>query len=278
MPAVDRWGADPLFGPFQRIQERFPSLPMVSYYDEPFHAFAGPNAWRQEWDLPTLGDLAGWDESHTLLDLGAGEGRLTNYLVSAGHPGTILGVDDNDFAAREFGARFARHSRVSFVTADLAQDELPRCDVAVMASVTVNSFRDHPSLDSFLTNVHRSLNPAGRLVMLAHREEAVANFQQLGRAMDAVDFIDPESGEHRLIWRGVDCVGQDLRQNYFIEYRGAEFPGVLGLLRERLWTSGEVAESAAKVGFHVNIEGVATVDEGAAEDWSCDALVLRPAS
>ena len=113
------------------------------------------------------------------------------------------------------------------------------------------------------------------MILLAYTPSAVENFRDLGRAIDAVGYIDPEAGEERLVWRGVDFRDQDLRQNYFIEYRGKRFPGVLGMLREHVWTAGDVSTVGRQVGFRVSTESTAVIDEGGAKDWVCEALVLR---
>jgi hypothetical protein len=63
-----------------------------------------------------------------------------------------------------------------------------------------------------------------------------------------------------------------------IEHSGPRFPGVLGVLRERIWTATELRALAEPVGLQVVDREVATIDDGGAGGWGCDALLFRKGS
>lgn len=275
----DPWGDEPLFGPFLAIRRQFPDIPLLGYYDEEFFAYSRDAAWPQEWDVPALVRLASSVAPHTVVDIGCSDGRVLWHLRRHGVGNRHVGLDTSPAARESFAERFAGESGVSFrhvdVTAPAAAP--PEADLVVMGSVTVNGFRTPGDLGRLFGFMHSALRPGGHAVLLAYQDHVPGLFRKLGRAMDAVPFSDAE-GRRRLIWRGVDFSPErdnDLRQNYFIQYDDERFPGVLGLYRERVWTTGEVLAAARASGFDLVDRDIAVVDEGGAEGWPCDALLLR---
>ncbi|MFJ2821932.1 class I SAM-dependent methyltransferase [Streptomyces toxytricini] len=272
------WGDEPLFGPFLAIQRQFPDIPLLSYYDADFFAYSREAAWPQEWDVPALARLAARVAPHTVVDVGCSDGRILWHLRRHGIGSRHIGLDASASARKSFEERFAGETGVSFRHVDVtAPEETPaEADLAVMGSVTVNSFRTREQLAGLLGFLHHMLRSGGHAAFLVYQDHVADLFRALGRAMDAVPFTD-DSGRRRLIWRGIDFRlehDHDLRQNYFIQYDD-RFPGVLGLVRERVWTTSEVVAEATARGFELVAKDLAVVDDGGAEGWPCDALLLR---
>ncbi|GGL50485.1 class I SAM-dependent methyltransferase [Planomonospora parontospora] len=276
---LDDWGPDPLFGPFLRIHERFPDVPVISYYEDDFYVYGRDAAWPQVWDVPAITALAERVDPKAIMDLGCGEGRISWNLVKRGFTGPIMGVDNSPSAMKAFTERFAPYDQAHFELRDATgpASAVTECDLIVMGSVTINSFCTEQRLNALLQFINASLPTGGHAILLAYQDQILEGFEQLSGAMDAVDFTDSE-GVQRLIWRGVHYRDQDFRQNYFIEHSGSRFPGVLGVLRERIWTATELRALAESVGLQVVNREVATVDDGGAEGWSCDALLFRKGS
>ncbi|OEJ93160.1 class I SAM-dependent methyltransferase [Streptomyces thermolilacinus] len=272
-------GDDPLFGPFLAIQRQFPGIPLLSYYDADFFAYSRDAAWPQEWDVPALARLASQVAPSTVVDVGCSDGRILWHLRRRGIGAHHIGLDTSVAARASFEERFAGESGVHFRHLDVTAADGPavEADLAVMGSVTVNSFRTHRDLDRLLGFLHGVLRPGGHAAFLVYQDHVPGLFRELGRAMDAVPFRDAD-GNRRLIWRGIDFAPErdnDLRQNYFIQYDDDRFPGVLGLVRERVWTTSEVLAAVGGHGFDLVAQDIAVVDDGGAEGWPCDALLLR---
>lgn len=129
---------------------------------------AGPRDWdaetydrvsdpQFEWGVEVLErlELAG-DES--VLDAGAGSGRVTEKLVERLPRGRVLAVDGSP--AMLATARRRLGDRASYLEADLAELEVPEPADVVFSTATFHWLPDH---DGLFARVHAALRPGGRL-------------------------------------------------------------------------------------------------------------------
>jgi len=97
-----------------------------------------------------------------ILELGCGNGWLSNLLSKAGH--TVLGIDQNRHELKQAARVFCGSSHLSFFEADIFSAPFisARFDVIILASV-LQYFEDASSLISVLSNY---LRPAGEIHIL----------------------------------------------------------------------------------------------------------------
>jgi tellurite methyltransferase len=273
--------SDDLFGVFRQLREDNPNMPIASFYEDEFYEYLREAAWGQMWDIDPMMDLCKSISITRLADLGCGDGRVMHHLSQLGVSRPMMGVDlspsaRHSFANRKEGSSGA-FSRSVWLNVDLlGPDHIPDVDLLVMGSVSINSFASTEELEAFLAFCARSLPVGGALILLAYRAEVLPLFEGLSGALDAVPcLID---GTRRLLWRGVRYSKEKFLQNYFIEGARGIFPGVLGALRERVWTSDEVRCLAANSGLKHEISLDAFVDSGGAAGWSCDCMLFKKVS
>lgn len=98
----------------------------------------------------------------SILELGCGNGWLSNLLSSVGH--SVLGMDQNHHELKQAARVFQAHSRLSFFEADIFSAPFIRAcfDVIVLASV-LQYFQDAHALVSVLFNY---LKPQGEIHIL----------------------------------------------------------------------------------------------------------------
>ena len=98
----------------------------------------------------------------SILDLGCGNGWLSNLLSKAGH--SVLGMDQNRHELKQAARVFTTNSHLSFLEADIfSAPFIPGYfDVIVLASV-LQYFQDAPGLVSMLSNY---LKPQGEIHIL----------------------------------------------------------------------------------------------------------------
>ncbi|MEV4380819.1 class I SAM-dependent methyltransferase [Streptosporangium sp. NPDC049644] len=255
---------------------KFPNTPLISFFEDDFYAYHKCGAWPQRWDVPAITTLVRMVHPDTIIDLGCGEGRITWNLFESGFTGTILGVDNSVSARTAFQERFHDEERARFHSGDLRTSPLhgTKADLLVMGDATINSFRTQEEVRMLLRYITSSLTPQGHAIMVVYQDGILERFEKLSGAMDVVEFEDAE-GIRRLLWRGVHYQDRDFRQNYFIEYQGHRFPGVLGVHRERIWESGEIIALAKEAGLSLKASELTRVDQGGAQGWPCDVLLLQ---
>ena len=122
---------------------------------ETYDAIADP---QYEWGVEVLErlELAG-DE--TVLDAGAGSGRVTERLLERLPQGRVIALDGSkDMIAK---ARERLGDRVDYLVMDLAELELPEPVDLVFSTATFHWVLDHENL---FRRIHEALRPGGRLV------------------------------------------------------------------------------------------------------------------
>lgn len=124
---------------------------LVAHYDEDQAARS---------DLAFYLDLAQALRADTVVDLGAGTGRLCSLLASRGH--RVIGVEPEPVMLTL--ARAQPHAAVVTWILGTADDLPDACaDLVVMTGHVAQYFLDQASWVHVLTHVRRSLRPAGRL-------------------------------------------------------------------------------------------------------------------
>jgi SAM-dependent methyltransferase len=115
---------------------------------------------------PAFLDAAALQPDHRVLDVGCGTGAVTRAAARTAHAGHALGVDLSHQmleVARRLAAG-AGLTNVSFERADAQVHPFPTGSHDVVLSCTGAMFFGRP--ETAFANLHRSLGPAGRLVLL----------------------------------------------------------------------------------------------------------------
>lgn len=130
--------------------------------------------------LPLAGD-------ETVLDAGAGSGRVTELLVERLPRGRVIALDGSEAMIAK--ARERLGDRVDYAVMDLAELELPEPVDVVFSTATFHWVTDH---DNLFRRIHGVLRPGGRLVAQCGGEGNVAELASA--IMNAA--ADEEIGPH----------------------------------------------------------------------------------
>ncbi len=116
-------------------------------------------------------------EPLTVLELGAGTGKLTDHLVGLGHDVLATEPDPQMLAILQ-----ARHPRLR--TAQAAAEEIPAQDRSVDVVVAAQAYHWF-DLDRALPEIARVLRPGGRIGLVWNeRDERIPWVRKLGRILD----------------------------------------------------------------------------------------------
>lgn len=116
----------------------------------------------------------------TILDLGCGNGWLSNHLTESGHQ--VMGLDQNQFELKQAARVFRNNSNLLFLEADIFSSpfENPSFDIIILAS-SIQYFSDLPVLFKTLCNF---LKPNGEIHVMdspLYRDEDVKSAAQRSR-------------------------------------------------------------------------------------------------
>ena len=148
----------------------------------------------------------------SILDLGCGNGWLSNLLHTSGH--CVIGIDQNRYELKQAARVFPQNSRLFFLDADIfSAPFISACfDVIVLASV-IQYFQDLPALLSELT---KYLKPHGEIHIIdsplytdAELEEAV---RRSGQYYSSIGF--PEMAKRYFHHRVSDLKAFDAKRLY----------------------------------------------------------------
>ena len=201
---------------------------------ETYDAIADP---QYEWGVEVLErvELAG-DE--TVLDAGAGSGRVTERLLERLPRGRVIALDGSkDMIAK---ARERLGDRVDYLVMDLAELELPEPVDLAFSTATFHWVLDH---DNLLRRIHGVLRSGGRLVAqcggagnvagLAKAISAAAADPEMAphfQGMSAMwNFAGPEETEARLKRVGFDEIRCELAPKPVTPERPREYVAASGL-------------------------------------------------
>ncbi|MGN6256566.1 MAG: class I SAM-dependent methyltransferase [Solirubrobacterales bacterium] len=169
-----------------------------------------------EWGMEVLErlELRG-DE--TVVDAGAGSGRVTAELVERLPDGRVIAVDASEAMIEKAKERLG--DRADYLVSDLVELELPEPVDLVFSTATLHWIQDH---DRLFRQLHSVIEPGGRLVaqcggkgnVARHTQAIVAvaadpeYAQHLTKAKGLWNFASPEETEPRLAaagFRDVRC-------------------------------------------------------------------------
>ncbi len=103
-------------------------------------------------------------EQSTVLEVGFGQGRTVELLVSDGH--TVLGVDVSATMVRQARARNRSACRASLARLELGDGRsIPFSDQSVDAALTVHTIYFMPDPAHTIAEIGRVLRPGGRVVI-----------------------------------------------------------------------------------------------------------------
>jgi trans-aconitate 2-methyltransferase len=139
-----------------------------------------------EWGMEVLErlELRG-DE--TVVDAGAGSGRVTEQLIERLPDGRVIAVDGSEAMVEK--ARERLGERADYLVSDLVELELPEPADLVFSTATFHWIQDH---DRLFRQLRGALKPGGRLVAQCGGKGNVADHT---RAIAAVA-ADPEYAQH----------------------------------------------------------------------------------
>jgi trans-aconitate 2-methyltransferase len=139
-----------------------------------------------EWGMEVLErlELRG-DE--TVVDAGAGSGRVTEQLVELLPNGRVIAVDGSEAMIEKAKERLG--DRAEYLVSDLVELELPEPVDIVFSTATFHWIGDH---DRLFRQMRRVLRPGGRLVAQCGGKGNVARHTEAIAAVAA----DPEYGQH----------------------------------------------------------------------------------
>ncbi|WP_162989422.1 class I SAM-dependent methyltransferase [Glutamicibacter nicotianae] len=264
-----------LFGVFRKIADRVEGIKFESYYGPAMSDFMRDTAWEQTWDIPSL--LAHFPEANEELlvaDLGTGDGRIIKRLQDAGINSQFVGIDTSEAAHLRFLKRqkengFSAH----FLLADFLMDKtkLEEYDIAFFGSVSINGLHSISLLRSLFDSAQGFLKDGGTLILSVYTDDAVEKFPELNGVLDVTPYSS-ESGESRLMWRGLQYEGSAFRHNAYVEGAAGDASGVICWERERVWSETELLEIAALAGWKSIRRSVSSVADGGAEGFEVATL------
>jgi trans-aconitate 2-methyltransferase len=183
----------------------------------------GPREWDAEtydrvsdpqfsWGVEVL-DRLELNGAETVLDAGAGSGRVTDLLIGRLSSGRVIALDGSEAMIEK--ARENLGDRAEYVVMDLAQLELPEPVDVVFSTATFHWVVDH---DNLFRRIHASLVPGGRLHAqcggagnVARHAQAIAtvasrpDFAEHYEAMEMMwNFSSAEETEEQLVNAGLD--------------------------------------------------------------------------
>jgi SAM-dependent methyltransferase len=199
---------------------------------------------RYDADLPLWGELAS-DAEHGVLDVGAGTGRVSLRLASAGHRVTALDIDPELLAALRERASEAG-VEVATIIAD-ATDFTLAAPVSLVA-VPMQTIQLLPERDGFFASARRALVPGGRLAIAIATDlepyDGAPPFpvpdigQAGGRTYVSQPIAIRIDGDHVQIERIRELIGPDDQRETFDD-----------VIRLSIVTAGGLAEEAARHGL-----------------------------
>lgn len=184
-----------------------------------------------EWGMEVLERLE-LNGDETVLDAGAGSGRVTERLLERLPNGRVIALDGSEQMIAK--ARERLGGQVEYVVTDLAELELPEPVDLVFSTATFHWIPDH---DNLFRRVHSVLRPGGRLVAqcggagnvagLARAIVAVAARPEFGRHFEGMsgmwNFAEPDETEQRLSVAGFRDVRAWLQEKIVVPERPYDF-------------------------------------------------------
>lgn len=263
------------FGPFRKLLRLSREVRVTSYFDDVFARWDDQISHEQNWDVPGYREVLGEREPGALLDIGCGTGRLAFAL--SGSYERYIGIDRAAAPLDIFRQRLEKlaDENITLLQADVLGEFTCQTPIAaaVLGSVTINSFPAESDVRTMLTRLAEVGTPDLRVIMPVFAESVVPKFDQFNRVVDVLEH-ETEAGPC-LVWRGMHYEPETRRilHNVFLEQRD-DWPGVLGVHVERLWSPAELTEVAKSAGFQAIDHGPLYVADGGAEGWECRLLVL----
>jgi trans-aconitate 2-methyltransferase len=184
-----------------------------------------------EWGMEVLERLE-LNGDETVLDAGAGSGRVTEALLERLPRGRVIALDGSEQMIAK--ARERLGDRVEYVVTDLAALELSESVDLVFSTATFHWIGDH---DNLFRRIHAVLRPGGRLVAqcggagnvagLARAIVAVAARPEFGRHFEGMsgmwNFAEPGETEQRLSAAGFSDVRAWLQEKFVSPEQPYEF-------------------------------------------------------
>jgi trans-aconitate 2-methyltransferase len=142
------------------------------------HSYDSISAPQQEWGAAVVARLA-LDGAETVLDAGAGTGRVTEMVLERLPRGRVIAVDGSPSMADKARERLPA-DRVSVICADLLALELPAPVDAVISTATFHWILDH---DALFARMRRLLRPGGQFVAQCGGEGNISHVRGVGTAL-----------------------------------------------------------------------------------------------
>jgi trans-aconitate 2-methyltransferase len=144
------------------------------------HSYDSISAPQQQWGAAVVARLALRGEE-TVLDAGAGTGRVTEMVLERLERGHVIAVDGSVSMAERARERLPA-DRVTVICSDLLALELPEPVDAIVSTATFHWILDH---DALFARMRRLLRPGGQFVAQCGGEGNIAHVLDIGRALAA---------------------------------------------------------------------------------------------
>ena len=142
------------------------------------HSYDSISAPQQQWGAAVVARLA-LRGDETVLDAGAGTGRVTEMVLERLPRGRVIAVDGSVSMAERARERLPA-DRVTVICSDLLALELPEPVDAVISTATFHWILDH---DALFARMRRLLRPGGQFVAQCGGEGNIAHVRAIGAAI-----------------------------------------------------------------------------------------------
>jgi trans-aconitate 2-methyltransferase len=144
------------------------------------HSYDAISAPQQQWGAAVVARLA-LRGDETVLDAGAGTGRVTEMVLERLERGRVIAVDGSVSMAERARQRLPA-DRVSVICSDLLALELPEAVDAIVSTATFHWILDH---DALFARMRRLLRPGGQFVAQCGGAGNIAHVRAIGTAIAA---------------------------------------------------------------------------------------------
>jgi len=144
------------------------------------HSYDSISTPQQEWGATVVARLS-LQGDETVLDAGAGTGRVSELVLERLPHGRLIAVDGSPSMAERARERLPAE-RVSVICCDLLELTLPQPVDAVISTATFHWILDH---DALFTRMRALLRPGGQFVAQCGGEGNIARVRAIGQEVSA---------------------------------------------------------------------------------------------
>lgn len=200
--------------------------------------------WRRHWKIRAQGfeslvdgvvlPMEGSGEPLTILDLGAGNGWLSNRLAERGHDVVAVDLQTNDYD----GLGCHKYYETQWLPVQAEFDHLPIANSSIDLVIFNASLHYSPSLRVTVSEALRVLKPHGRIAVL---DSPIYRSERSGQKMIAKQPYASKLGVGYLTWSALSHVAMDLGLTTEVTLTPRTFSELLLRLAKRFYLRREPA-------------------------------------